>query len=47
MPCEGGVNEGPVAVCAVRIYMRTILDVLPQTQSLLDFRGVFEVAILY
>ena len=45
MPCEDDVNEGSAIVCAA--YMRTVLDVFPKTQGLLDFRGVFEVTVLY
>lgn len=47
MPYEGDVNEGPLTVCAVRVYMRTVLDIFPETQGLLDFRGVFEGPVLY
>ena len=47
MPYEGDVNEDSVAVCAVCVCMRTILDVFPETQGLLDFRGVFKSTVLY
>jgi hypothetical protein len=41
------MNESSVAVCADRVYMRTVLDVFPETQGLLNFRGLLEVAVLY
>ena len=45
MPCEDDVNEGSATVCAA-YYMRTVLDVFPKTQGLLDFHGFFEVTVL-
>ena len=42
MPCEDDVNEGSAAYDT-----RTVLDIFPKMQGLLDFRGFFEVTVLY
>jgi len=46
MPYQGNANEGP-AVRGAACQMRTVLDVFPKAQGLLDFRRVLEAAVLY